>query len=1765
MEDPSASAETDAKQYAVIPQSTYCLENATVVDVRQEILRVYESYCVAYPNPSLAIENEERDRLLRAISAADHAIEVNPKKKQKRGFFGSLFGSSNSDDDRTHRRVQVQDDDDRLDYSPTEPLPPDTWLLGTEFSLDTSNIPDDAHSVARQHLLARQPNIMRGSTAVLVAAGVLAWDGATIVLPMAKDGPPICDTEIPHARAALIHPHLLAVSWRAADTEVVLYELVMGDDEVTGEWQPVAGFGPTPEVQAHLRNTEWDFEDENDETTAFTSTLLAVTDVLAWNEATLVVARLGGFIEVIPLGLGREEPPIAVTTAEYHVDVLGVEAVSECVLAAHGRTLDHHQVITFWNMEDDGMTLLQEIDVDRLGPDVSIFCTPIILQHWRKPRAVSLRRSSDPKDTKEAAVTTISVSAPIVSLQCRDGQHLAILDWNGGVSILDCNFADSQFQIFRSRAASSPVGVRSIQWIDADLVMLNREGRLLWHDATIASVPVYSAASLADQHIVVQNNSKLHICSIQELTATAIVQSFVMNEQFAEALAAARRLGQKERRTIDGDIEQCKRELWERHGDLDVLSSMHDDAYVIQQALDETPSNVDFPSVCRLALERMQTTRLGASLSMARTLEEFQGLEIKIQDRLLKYGTYKLLCDHLSVECLLGDFFNKFADASVATLARQLARDGDIVSSSLLWFRHITDIDAWDLLEHISLSVTPVAYQHLLPTRTPGKFLESAASTVEISKFPSYFRRHFDSPVVMDDEDEAMVVARALEWAVERGAKEHGDMVSWYATRLSGIAEHVPTLHNISAFGALALRALESTSVEEAPELFQLSCYAKTILALVSGHALGHNPSASLVSLAPSNLNSLPKSDLVSLVLDCPIDTAANRLHNVLVPFLRTLDPLKESAVLFRELDQAVANYIRNSLQAFIDYDCVTNGSFISGAQRCSDLVWASRSSLNKSNRLLSNHTTLYSLVLQLVGTLLEIFADVDLALSQQTQVMGALWVFFESLPTEVDDAPCEVGVLSNQLYNVFTALDICSRWPFALKHFPRRQALEALEEQHKSAAASLRYAERVVVTIFRSVCTQLKHLPTDVALGDVMRSMLCDIELINSVCFEGAVDLAPLLNDNLVQNILAMERIDALAALLSAKDSSAVCKCTISSLVLEVFKEAVYGTNNVVLADNLQMLLTPYFPELNQEFVASKSFMDAAAHTRDLLQDNSVSFSPRALREVPPLDVIETILDHSPFCFIQHCMKWRDPEWSRQANEQIREHLNSGTRNPSCASELPPLPGLPVYHLAQLLSLEGCTSVIAVKSRVVHHAVRCGEIAAAAAVCRTLLVDSIYSDPDPSINAVAEIVTNASYSDYRTKRELCEAVFYHFTKPLSRVGIETFNAIVAVWVSTGGHNRENHTVIDNLFADTSKNYDTDMEDLFRTLKSQCLSSSVDDKLLETLARYTMFWCISLGTERSDSANGRFQTSMDSTAQLCLSLLLYFSEGEQIERSGSELQGILAEQKARASRETTRNGQPLPQQDIVAALKSRGYSEHGAIRAAVATDNAGSDQALQWAIANSMKAEFDEPLVFLHNSAVVSDPFDLDRVEMALFQLMNTPPPDGSSMQSQSQDNLRNPAFDDDDGWSDFDDDESSKDAKNVQPDLRVETMPPSLPPGQKTEPEKASSFKPTGISSTTPGTSRSFPSFSDPSPRNAALPRSMLLQVGQAAFQSAKKVKSPANEERQRLIEQGRAFFKQVHHASTESLGKPKNEERISAAVGNGGDEWDFEDDISF
>jgi len=99
------------------------------------------------------------------VSAALHVTELNPAKKRKGAFLSFL---SLGGEEEKAPPLKPSDDDDQLVYNDLDDEEGVDSLCGTKYSLDTSCIPEEAHSLARFHLSStitrgEKPNLARSS------------------------------------------------------------------------------------------------------------------------------------------------------------------------------------------------------------------------------------------------------------------------------------------------------------------------------------------------------------------------------------------------------------------------------------------------------------------------------------------------------------------------------------------------------------------------------------------------------------------------------------------------------------------------------------------------------------------------------------------------------------------------------------------------------------------------------------------------------------------------------------------------------------------------------------------------------------------------------------------------------------------------------------------------------------------------------------------------------------------------------------------------------------------------------------------------------------------------------------------------------------------------------------------------------------------------------------------------------------------------------------------------------------------------------------------------------------------------------------------------------------------------------------------------------------------------------------------------------------------------------------------------------------------
>ena len=449
------------------------------------------------------------------------------KQLQQQHYNRQSNQNSTAETDLTHHAL--------LEYSPFENDDNDTLSLPfsfTERGLDVTAIPDEAHALARFQWASRQRHatmnpIMpassnRSSTLLITGLGkfteILHGPEDSVndsshhswriqhsstpdqsILQQHADQQPT-PWSFRHARGIWITDTIVAVAWGLHDGWIVLYQKEASSPQSSKtSWTILATCAPTPPVLEQLSQQGALMDD--DDNNVPTSPLLLVTDLVLIPNAngssvnasswTLGVARLGGFVELVPLTpLQRKatthqpihltnEGTMALTTAEYHTDVLSLAVMVEnnkndatalwnqelyphtppakAILVASGTHMGTEHV-SFWGVsittEDPSSTawsanILEAINLGYGGPECTLFATPTLWKYWRKARQVQLSQSALSKSTETIStdastsnstppITTISVSKPLGRILVNNGGLVFLWDGNEGVTSMDC-------------------------------------------------------------------------------------------------------------------------------------------------------------------------------------------------------------------------------------------------------------------------------------------------------------------------------------------------------------------------------------------------------------------------------------------------------------------------------------------------------------------------------------------------------------------------------------------------------------------------------------------------------------------------------------------------------------------------------------------------------------------------------------------------------------------------------------------------------------------------------------------------------------------------------------------------------------------------------------------------------------------------------------------------------------------------------------------------------------------------------------------------------------------------------------------------------------------------------------------------------------------------------------------------------------------------------------------------------------------------------
>lgn len=2097
---PSVPHPENARQYALISRGeAVILENEPSADAlpsnttrsdeeqccREELLELYEAYAEAFPNVALQHENDERDRLLRAVSAASHAVHLNPTKEKKSSWFGGLFGGTKTSTQDKSRKGNSSlpfddtvEDDHRLKYTDIG-CPEEDWMLGTEFSLDPAIVPDEAHSAARWHMICsrcKTPNVARtswetagSSCLVVVGLGSLVEfqkrppssntkggdDDETGTPQHTSDRQHLIDyasTRIhpknwhaSKARAALVGPNLLVLSWGLDSTVMFYRRICSGEDDIIS-WEAVAYFGATDAVKESLADVFLE-EGSNDG-----GPLLGVTDILpvaleipnSCPAVTLCVARMGGYVELVPLPpqmwYGPELPAIkqrrkapkrklnehyvvgklpdlasnrrsgivSITTSEYHGDVMGLESFrtsvnstaasssstwdqalypnappAEHVIAAFGaEQRTGRQIVSFWSLS----TLLSEsgsvsggfsinvafayaIDVVNVGPDVTLFASPKILRHWRKPRQVELcesftsHSSATTNGTTTAStqrVTTLSVPAPIVGLRflvSKDGLSVraAILDWNGGASALDCNALEKfsshslsreEYNALRedSNSDSMPLLVKAVatrsQVMQKLLACCQDEQRdpfsatnLEWfspnNDGSCSGLAFVSGnpcsfalvcssdLNLTDEkdassftstfipclkhgtialsrwggrtntlYIIIQSASTkergspvLSFCSLQELSGADIVQSFFQAHLFREAMNAAVSLTGEEKKTLSRVLETCKKNLWESELDFKVFESINDDVYVVQEALhlsrfrnqSREPAvqrgDIDlFRSVCRYAFTRTKSIRLGASLEIAKNVDEVTEIKTELQRRLLLAGTYEVLCNFFESAQSPLQFFQNFLNAPIADLAISFARSSHIVPLSIILYRHQYQLQPLlcNILQEIPLSTAPWHYQHLLPvfhkelsdtTNKVSKFMARAdpAAIYDMSDMNEYLTFQFGFHAVIDEADEALVMENPVDFHAEDGCTR-SFLEKWYFMRSFAIHRFVSNMCYTVNFTRFALVGLNvsteaaTSSASSVTKIHRLLQFAESIRNVqVGSHEV--KLLTTLSSLEPDGFDVMDTKDVVGLILNCKNDSVdlVARYNQYLLPLMKERLSGCQHNGLEYEIDQAITQFC---LCFVNDCEGAGNTELLDAFSVCTKICWLSRTSIPRPSRIVKSKSVLATLVFSIVYETARIGCTRNLTFPIQREWIDRLWTVYETLPDKLPHEKDPDGDLERLMINVdhlflsLTLVDLVASWP-GTNPLSLLRDLGPLTEPASESSLTIpcSIGEKAIVLLCRAFCEEIdgkgQNSNKAFSFKELLSVLLDDVDRINDLCFHGKLPLKNLYSKLLFRPLLNMNEIAIISLFLTFAKPSVVDTESMSKDVLLYLNDAIYGPNrsnvgnsNLSSAIECQDVLVKLLPGIGLEFQSIRQYLEVA-HLIDstLLVGTRDNLRPEQIRQMLPLDVVDFVLERNPKAIVTNCNQWENPAWAKQANESIRTyHAHDRNRamesNVRDASQHPPIPGQMMYHLANLLHLDSTSAIIAVKSIVIHYAVVSHLFGAAAAIGRTMVATTDVANVEQIVvlDVVAKIVSQQDYDDTATKRELCSMILNKFSG-ISKPTSTSFYTILMVWSECSRQDKiltekpdGSMFAVGLFFRDTFNEYRIHLGEIFLTLYEQVSDASIDDRLVAALARYSFFWCIERSTRTFLHPIGPLQECATETILLlAVSLVNHIRDRVVAKTSINEISRVLGDQHALAKKaleSSPHSNWIKPDPTIVQSLVGRGYSECGARRAASMTKNSGVREALQWSVMHSLDSGFDDPMVEisslktlhidLQNSKNLKNSVaTIDKINKGILSI---------------QDFLQNmhPHMNalDNERYSQNKDLSKASNSSNVFSNGRklselvcAQTLPSSVTPttdmGYESIVSSDVGFSQLTIETpsirisnsahvthtlnnpkTAPLRSNSIPKISTvrlhtirtnvvvPSPN-----RTTLLKAGQAAFQSAKAVSSPSNEDRKKLIEEGRLLLQRARSAMQSAPSTPSHHTDYVASEEAGvppaandvaldhskPDEWDFDDDL--
>lgn len=463
-----------------------------------------------------------------------------------------------------------------------------------------------------------------------------------------------------------------------------------------------------------------------------------------------------------------------------------------------------------------------------------------------------------------------------------------------------------------------------------------------------------------------------------------------------------------------------------------------------------------------------------------------------------------------------------------------------------------------------------------------------------------------------------------------------------------------------------------------------------------------------------------------------------------------------------------------------------------------------------------------------------------------------------------------------------------------------------------------------------------------------------------------------------------------------------------------------------------------PCFPDLRAEFEYQQRMLDAKEFVLNAMNLNEKLLARLYSVEHSAVDLVHTLLSIDPQVVLLGCEFWGDEMNASIAcadavvyfTSEIHAILNRASKDES-SHVLPPMPGVRVMQLANILGLDTPYERLLVKRYMVDGALKMSLGSAAAAICYSMLCDAAFSrlgdagavwtsrHESEVLNCVMAVAKEQSFLDLSSKKEMCTIALRLFATANSTVYRDVFDMLREteyemlatamnhpVQSADPRHARMDEEsdlsvfqaaeLVAREFMDHSRNcssnnntlglennfFDHSLNSVFHDIKAasgidllQLFAftgkSSIDnnESIMEKIGETILQWIVSEAfRDRIGSVLTTFSVAkVGMMLNLGLTCLL---ECQQLGTSRilRTLNNFKAEATLSMTRQSTIPSHSFqPDQSIVQRLMDRGYSRNAAHRAVMMTSNQSYGAALTWAVSHFQDSDFDAPIYILRS------------------------------------------------------------------------------------------------------------------------------------------------------------------------------------------------------